>query len=37
MSEGNNVDLSSGLGLACRIALDVLNTGGHSESFNDEV
>ena len=37
MSEHNEVDLSSGLGLACRIALDVLNAGGKSEGFKDDV
>mgnify|MGYP001206911180 CR=1 FL=1 len=37
MSLKNTVDLSSGLGLACRIALDVLNTGEHSDSFKEEV
>lgn len=37
MSADKTVDLSSGLGLACRIALDVLNTGEQSESFNNEV
>jgi hypothetical protein len=37
MSEHNEVDLSSGLGLACRIALDVLNAGGESDGFKDDV
>ena len=37
MSEANNVDSSSGLGLACRIALDVLNTGEQSDAFNEDV
>ncbi|MGB0647552.1 MAG: hypothetical protein ACPGQS_10280 [Bradymonadia bacterium] len=37
MAEDTNADLSSGLGLACRIALDVINKGDKSDDFKREV
>ena len=37
MSGHNEMELSSGLGLACRIALDVLASGGDNPELNEEV